>query len=160
VLWKYTEEPTDWWVNAQAWRTDDFPATVQPLDAPQPLSDLMPDAVEVHSGFYSQFASLATVTDPAEGLAGSLLGRALTEASGGQRPLYISISGFSLGAALSELTGVWAAFAFPEASVTVVTQASKCTHCHERSCRISTPSRLLSLLSTLSCRVVRKSAMM
>lgn len=130
LLFKYTEESEDWLIDAQATQSEDFTTAIAPFSQAPPgdrLSDVVPD-VEVHSGFWRQFSSLA-VTPVEEGAKSCLLGvpmSALLDAvcnlTGGTTPLRVVSSGFSLGAALSELGGVWAAQLWPGADVTVANQ--------------------------------------
>ncbi|KAL4538405.1 hypothetical protein Ndes2526B_g03291 [Nannochloris sp. 'desiccata'] len=49
---------------------------------------------------------------------------ALYSVSGGEDPFFISISGFSLGGAVSEFSGVWAAHRWPRAHVFIATQGA------------------------------------
>lgn len=85
----------------------------------------MPD-VEVHTGFYTQFESLAiqpiegSNESCVEGAPLSALLQAICNLTQGAYPIRIVSSGFSLGSALSELGGVWAAQLFPGADVSGV----------------------------------------
>ncbi|EFN57857.1 hypothetical protein CHLNCDRAFT_143317 [Chlorella variabilis] len=92
-LWKYTEESRDWFTDANG---------IQ-----------LTGDVEVHAGFYNQFKSLAIFPDREED---SIL-KALESINGAQFPRRVTCSGFSLGAALSEMCGVWSSILFPGADV-------------------------------------------
>ena len=106
-LFKYTNESRDWFADALAYKTDNFrkAATGDP---------------QVHAGFYFQFESLLV-----EGNNDNLnLTTALNQLNGGQTPLFVAISGFSLGGALSELATVWASYKWPRAHVLTATQGA------------------------------------
>ena len=76
----------------------------------------------MHAGFYKQFKALVDGSDVAQSLE-----QALTQLNGGQDPLFVSVSGFSLGGAVSEFGAIWAAHRWPRAHVFVTTQgAPKC----------------------------------
>jgi hypothetical protein len=87
--------------------------------------------VEVHSGFFKQFSSLAiepvqpgAASCAGEGVPLSALLQAACNLTGGDEPLRVVSSGFSLGGALSELGGVWAAQVWPGASILVANQGA------------------------------------
>ncbi len=87
--------------------------------------------VEVHSGFFKQFSSLAiepvqpgATACVGDGVPLSALLQAACNLTGGEEPLRVVSSGFSLGGALSELGGVWAAQVWPGASVMVANQGA------------------------------------
>lgn len=75
--------------------------------------------LQVHAGFYKQFESLAI-----KGVGPNNLTEALYTLNGGQEPLFIAISGFSLGGALSELSAVWSSYKWPLSHVYVATQGA------------------------------------
>lgn len=118
-LFKFTNETRDWVADALAYRTDDFR---KKLDEDFPASKDITAATgdpQVHAGFYSQFESLLVEGD------GNLnLTTALNRLNNGQEPLFIAISGFSLGGALSELAAVWSSYKWPRAHILVATQGT------------------------------------
>ncbi|KAI7840420.1 hypothetical protein COHA_005851 [Chlorella ohadii] len=79
---------------------------------PGNLSGVIP-GVKVHKGFLNQHDSFTTKPkSDQENITAVLLGL-----SGGTQPQRIVAAGHSLGAALSELTAVWASTIWPEASI-------------------------------------------
>lgn len=86
-----------------------------------PLPQLTGD-VQVHAGFLNQFESLAI--SPSSDQADLL--KALRSLAGGIVPRRVTCSGFSLGGALSELCGVWAAILWPGADILVANQVGAC----------------------------------
>ena len=121
-LFKYTNETRDWVANALAYRTDDFRKR---LDEEFPAIRGITNAVgdpQVHAGFYAQFSAL--IAGDGKDPSALNLTSALHQLNGGQSPLFISISGFSLGGALSELAAVWASIKWPRANVLMATQGA------------------------------------
>ncbi|KAL4418931.1 hypothetical protein ABPG77_005225 [Micractinium sp. CCAP 211/92] len=123
-LWKYTEETRDWFTDANGIQREGFiedSENIQPdgvhTDKSDSLTELTGE-VEVHAGFFNQFKSLAINPDRPED---NILLQ-LSEISGGQTPLRVTCSGFSLGGALSELCGVWASIQWPAADILVANQ--------------------------------------
>lgn len=72
----------------------------------------------MHTGFLNQFESLAI--SPSSDQTDLL--KSFQQLSGGAVPRRVTCSGFSLGGALSELCGVWAAILWPGADITVANQ--------------------------------------
>jgi hypothetical protein len=72
-----------------------------------------------HKYLLLQFQSLAV-----SGTDHQNMTQALYALNGGQEPLYVAISGFSLGGAVTELTAVWAALKWPRAHIFVATQGA------------------------------------
>lgn len=123
-LWKYTEESRDWFTDANGIQVEGFiedSENIHPdgvhTSQEDSLTKLTGD-VEVHAGFYNQFKSLAIFPDREED---SIL-KALESINGAQFPRRVTCSGFSLGAALSEMCGVWSSILFPGADVLVANQ--------------------------------------
>ncbi len=116
---RFTNETGDWWTDAVAYKTDNFIKELkEQFPGAVPTLDTFDDP-QVHRGFYGQYNALVV-----EGEGANNLTQALFDLNGGQDPLYISISGFSLGGALSELHAVWTALRWPEARITVATQGA------------------------------------
>lgn len=123
-LFKYTEETRDWLTNANGIQREGFIEDCESIVANgvtttngDSLTKITGE-VEVHSGFYNQFKSLAISPDRPED---DLLLQ-LSEINGGQLPRRVTCSGFSLGGALSELCGVWASIQWPGVDVLVANQ--------------------------------------
>ena len=118
-LWKFTNETRDWVTDAVAYKTDDFVGQLkEEFPFASPVTELIKDP-QVHAGFYAQFESLAVT-----GTGATNMTQALYSLNGGQHPLFVAISGFSLGGALSELSAVWASYKWPYAHVYVATQGA------------------------------------
>lgn len=90
---------------------DQFPGAVPTLD--------LFDDPQVHRGFYGQYNALVV-----EGEGDKNITQVLFDLNGGQDPLYVSVSGFSLGGAVSELHAVWCALRWPRAHINVATQGA------------------------------------
>jgi hypothetical protein len=119
-LFKFTEENRDWAANALAYKTDNFRYL---LDEDFPVAAEITAASgdpQVHAGFFLQFESLLVESDETK----LNLTMALNQLNGGQTPLFVAISGFSLGGALSELGAVWASYKWPRAHILVATQGA------------------------------------
>ncbi|KAG7673157.1 hypothetical protein Ndes2526B_g03427 [Nannochloris sp. 'desiccata'] len=119
-LFKFTEESRDWAANTLAYKTDNFRYL---LDEDFPAAAEITAASEdpqVHAGFFFQFQSLLDEGDETK----LNLTTALNQLNGGQTPLFIAVSGFSLGGALSELAAVWASYKWPRAHILVATQGA------------------------------------
>eukprot|EP00887_Chlorella_sp_A99_P006566 scaffold3.g6566.t1 len=106
ILWQGSESKIDWLQDAIAFFSDDF--------RPGNLSALL-GQVKVHRGFLNQFSSLTTGANRQE----ENITAALLSLSGGTPPAQLVVAGHSLGAALSELTGVWVSTLWPNVSVLV-----------------------------------------
>lgn len=74
-------------------------------------------------GRQSSVCHLTEWSMPAHAEEDSIL-KALESINGAQFPRRVTCSGFSLGAALSEMCGVWSSILFPGADVLVANQAS------------------------------------
>jgi len=116
---RYTSQRIDWIQDALAFTTDDFLDNVRnDFPAAANTTQLFGDP-KVHQGFYDQFNSLAV-----SGIGHNNLTQALYSLSNGQEPLYVTISGFSLGGALAELSAIWSAYKWPQAHVFVASQGA------------------------------------
>lgn len=122
-LFKYTNESRDWVADGLAYKINDFRKF---LDREFPATEDINDQIgniQGHAGFYKQFKSLVDGSDK-DGETVESLEAALYNLSGGEDPLFISISGFSLGGAVSEFAGIWAAHRWPRAHVFIATQGA------------------------------------
>jgi predicted lipase len=119
-LFQFTNDTRDWFADALAYKTDNFHKLLdQDFPAAAEITGASGD-FQVHAGFYFQFESLLV-----EGGEAKLnLTTALNQLNGGQTPLFVAISGFSLGGALSELAAVWASYKWPRAHILVATQGA------------------------------------
>jgi len=105
-------------MSTQAYKTDDFYYYLQDtFPGARNTTDLFNDP-QVHGGFYNQFESLAI-----NGEGENNLTAVLYNLSDGQKPLFIAISGFSLGGGISELNAVWASY---------MVSKNKMQHCREK----------------------------
>jgi hypothetical protein len=123
ILFKYTNESRDWVADALAYKIDDFRKF---LDRRFPPTEDINDQIgniQNHAGFYRQFKTLVDGSDK-EGEEVMSLEAALASLNGGQDPNFVSISGFSLGGAVSEYGGVWAAHRWPRAHLFIATQGA------------------------------------
>lgn len=118
-LFKFTNETRDWVADALAYQTDNFyKYLLDTYPGAAAVTDTFGDP-QVHAGFYNQFNAL--LTDGADGVN---LTTALNTLNGGQTPLFVSISGFSLGGGLSEIAAVWASYHWPRAHILTTTQGA------------------------------------
>lgn len=120
-LFKYTEEKRDWLIDANSVQVGGFVESCEALvpgsEEALSLTTLVGD-VQIHAGFLKQFESLAiSPQSEAENITA-----ALYSLSGGKKPRRVACSGFSLGAALSELCGMWASILWPGADILVANQ--------------------------------------
>ncbi|PSC68968.1 alpha beta-hydrolase [Micractinium conductrix] len=106
LVWEGSDERIDWVADAIVLLSDDF--------RPGNLSAVFP-GVRVHRGFLAQGASLTT--EPKS--AAQNVTAALLALSGGTAPQHLIVAGHSLGGALAELSAVWAATVWPNASILV-----------------------------------------
>ncbi len=119
-LFEFTNDTRDWFVDALAYRTDNFRKLLdENFPAAAEITAASGDP-QVHAGFFLQFQSLLVQG----GEANLNLTTALNQLNGGQTPLFVSISGFSLGGALSELAAVWSSYKWPRAHILVATQGA------------------------------------
>jgi len=119
-LFKFTEGTRDWAANALAYKTDNFRFLLdEDFPAAAEITAASGDP-QVHAGFFFQFQSLLVESSETK----LNLTTALNQLNGGQTPLFVAISGFSLGGALSELAAVWASYKWPRAHILVATQGA------------------------------------
>ena len=118
-LFKFTNESRDWVADALAYQTDNFfNYLVDTYPGASAVTNTAGDP-QVHAGFYGQFEALLIA-----GANGVNLTTALDQLSGGQSPLFVSISGFSLGGGISEIAAVWASYHWPRAHVLTTNQGA------------------------------------
>ena len=118
-LFQFTNDTRDWIADAVAYQTDNFKKQlVETFPASEAITTASGDP-QVHAGFYAQFNSLLEKGDNNLNLT-----TALNSLNKGQEPLFIAISGFSLGGGLSELAAVWASYKWPRAHILVATQGA------------------------------------
>ncbi|KAI7836817.1 hypothetical protein COHA_009318 [Chlorella ohadii] len=101
---KYTEEQRDWVTDAAGIQVTGFVSSME---------DLMPHDEKAKRREDSLTSVRGDQTD---------LLKSFQQLSGGAVPRRVTCSGFSLGGALSELCGVWAAILWPGADITVANQ--------------------------------------
>ncbi|PSC72336.1 DCN1 2 [Micractinium conductrix] len=119
LLWKYTEESRDWLTDAAGIQIEGFiEESEDRVEGREDTLLTLVDDPETHQGFTNQFRSLVLSPKSVE----SDMYAQLMILSGGKAPRRVACSGFSLGAALSELCGVWSAITWPSADVTVANQ--------------------------------------